>query len=124
MSKYIDVDRLRAGINQNLSEAEFFEYNDDPTIAAHFRGQVLAYSTVLEGIASLQQEQPDVDLEKEAKDCWDYVFALGWDDNSFMTMNYKEFFAFARHFYELGQKDAANKYDEIEYNRQRAEEEK
>ena len=29
----------------------------------------------------------------------------------------------ARHFYELGQKDAASKYDEIEYNRQRAEEE-
>lgn len=59
MSKYIDVDRLRAGINQNLSEAEVFEYNDDPTIAAHFRGQALAYSTVLEGIDSLQQEQPD-----------------------------------------------------------------
>ena len=45
--------------------------------------------------------QPEVDLEKEAKDCWDYVFALGWDENSLMTMNYKEFLAFARHFYEL-----------------------
>lgn len=29
----------------------------------------------------------------------------------------------AKRFFELGQKDAANKFDEIEYNRQRTEEE-
>ena len=50
-----------------------------------------------------KQEQPEVDLEKEANECWDYVFsAIGWDENSLMTMNHKEFLAFARHFYELG----------------------
>lgn len=36
---------------------------------------------------------------------------------------YDELASFAHYFFELGQKDAANKYDEIEYNRQRAEEE-
>ncbi len=51
----------------------------------------------------VQQEQPEVDLEKEANECWDYVFsAIGWDENSLMTMNHKEFLAFAHHFYELG----------------------
>lgn len=51
----------------------------------------------------VQHEQPDVDLDKEANECWDYVFsAIGWDENSLMTMNHKEFLAFARHFYELG----------------------
>ena len=33
------------------------------------------------------------------------------------------FYKIALHFYELGQKDAASKFDEIEYNRQRAEKE-
>ncbi len=41
------------------------------------------------------------DIEKEADICWDYVFsALGWDENSLMTMNHKEFLAFASHFAE------------------------
>lgn len=53
--------------------------------------------------ATKEQEHPEVDLEKEANECWDYVFsAIGWDENSLMTINHKEFLAFARHFYELG----------------------
>lgn len=43
-------------------------------------------------------------IKKDAKECWDYVFPLGWDENSMMTMNHKEFIAFAKHFYELGLK--------------------
>ena len=38
-------------------------------------------------------------------------------------MNHAGFASIARIFYKLGQKDAANKYDEIEYNCQRVEEE-
>lgn len=50
-----------------------------------------------------EQEQPEVDLEKEANECWNYVFsAIGWDENSLMLMNHKEFLAFARHFAEWG----------------------
>ena len=47
-----------------------------------------------------------VDLEKEAKECWDYVFSdVGWDENSRMDMTHKEFIAFAKHFYELGKNE-------------------
>ena len=56
------------------------------------------------------QEQPQVadaskmeEVEKETNEYWDYVFsAIGWDENSLMPINHKEFLAFARHFYELG----------------------
>lgn len=45
------------------------------------------------------------DIEKEADICWDYVFsALGWNENSLMTMNHKEFLAFASHFAEWQKK--------------------
>ena len=59
-------------------------------------------------------ERPEVDLEREAVQ---FCFDKG------LNLNPYEAKTVARHFYELGQKDAANKYDEIEYNRQRAEEE-
>lgn len=49
------------------------------------------------------------DIEREANICWDYVFsALGWDENSLMTMNYKEFLAFASHFAEWQKKKDAD----------------
>ena len=48
-------------------------------------------------------EVKEVDLEKEANEVWDYVFsALGWDENSLMPLNHKEYMAFAKHFFELG----------------------
>lgn len=52
------------------------------------------------------QESPvSDDIEKEADKCWDYVFsALGWDENSLMTMNHKKFLAFACHFAEWQKK--------------------
>ena len=43
-------------------------------------------------------------IEKDAKECWDYIFPLGYDENTILTFNYKEFIAFAKHFYELGLK--------------------
>ena len=66
-------------------------------------------------------EQPEVDLEKEFKDYMET--SEGNVLNSAGFTNKETAYALARHFFELGQKDAANKYDAIEYNRQRAEEE-
>lgn len=54
---------------------------------------------------------------------WNPRFNLGWDEHSALSMNHAGFASIARIFYKLGQKDAANKYDEIEYNCQRVEEE-
>ena len=100
--KYIDAGKLIAEIDDRLhcngafDEVGDYEWHYD-------QGMVDAYNHIKEFITSLQQEQPELDLEKEANECWDYVFsAIGWDENSLMTMNHKEFLAFARHFYELG----------------------
>lgn len=57
-------------------------------------------------MVDLEKQKKMVDLEKEAKECWDYVFSdVGWDENSRMEMTHKEFIAFAKHFYELGKLD-------------------
>lgn len=103
--KYIPAEKLIAEMER--LEALYDEALKNPAFASYESGLIAKgkhrqREDLLSLITSLQQEQPEVDLEKEAKDCWDYVFALGWDDNSFMTMNYKEFLAFASHFYELG----------------------
>jgi hypothetical protein len=34
-------------------------------------------------------------IEKDAKECWDHVFPLGYDENTILTFNYKEFIEFA-----------------------------
>ena len=60
-----------------------------------------------------EQEQPEVDLEKAALNFAEEIGVPVSDT----------FLSIARHFYERGQKNAANKFDEIEYNLQRAEEE-
>ena len=61
-----------------------------------------------------EMKQQEVDLEKEIHK---KVLELH------TAPCYDELASFAHYFIELGQKDAANKFDEIEYNRQRAEEE-
>ena len=65
------------------------------------------YETLLSFINTL--EVKEVDLEKEANECWNYVFSeLGWDKNSIMTMKHDEFMAFAKHFFELGMQQSKN----------------
>lgn len=113
MSKYIDADRIRRGVTDNMLEAEYLENHKDNAIAAHFRGQALAYATVLDGLDKLEQEQTEVDITMEI-------------DKNVMRLRtvptYDELVRFARYFFELGQRKAAEMYDEIEYNRQRAQE--
>lgn len=81
--------------------------------------------TTIEGIDSLlkavrrklQQEQPKVDLEKEV------TRFVSEDKILSRLVKYDDALLIARYFYELGLRRAAEMYDEIEYNRQRAEEE-
>lgn len=58
-------------------------------------GEYMAYESLLDFIDSLQQEQPEVDLEKEAENYW---VDAGW--SKVMTLG--KFKHIARHFYELG----------------------
>ena len=56
------------------------------------------YDFISSKISSLKDAYPSLRNKPD-----DYVFsALGWDENSLMTMDYKEFMAFAKHFFELG----------------------
>ena len=64
-----------------------------------------------------KQEQPKVDLEKEI-----IRYKVPFSDDK-EYLNETTLDSIARHFYELGLRRAAEMYDEIEYNRQRAEEE-
>lgn len=68
-------------------------------------------------------KQPEVDLEKEIEWEWVHREKQEVDLIECAEMDKETFVRFATHFYELGQKDAANKFDEIEYNRQWAQEE-
>ena len=83
----------------------------------------LAPEKMLDALDVILAEQPGVDLEKEIekewKECDPIDEGMGVET---ANIHIEAFDIIARHFYELGQKDAANKYDEIEYNRQRAQE--
>jgi len=50
----------------------------------------------------LEQEQPEVDLEKEIDAVWNPRFNLGWDEKSLLSINHSAFETIARHFYNIG----------------------
>lgn len=77
-------------------------------------------------IDSLQQERHEVDLEKEVSKWWDASFPepdFAFKKHRTHIVSNKEIMKLVSHIYELGLKRAAEMYDDIEYNRQRAEEE-
>ena len=92
--KYIDADLIR-------KEIEFAKtVYDNPNRVVHgvadaFRqdGRAAMCDDILKKINSLQQEQPEVNLEKEIERWMD----LNADSNGFYNM-----VDYARHFYELG----------------------
>ena len=109
MKKYIDADKLKAEIERRYAEYRAKMKTDDFT---YYEGMADALDLFEQYIDSLQQEQPEVDLEKAAISFGDEIGVPVSDT----------FLSIARHFYELGQRKAAEMYDEIEYNRQRAQE--
>lgn len=64
-----------------------------------------------------EKKEPPIDLEKEM-DRFFEAMPIQEHENIFEDT----YHMIARHFYELGLRRAAEMYDEIEYNRQRAEE--
>ena len=69
MTKYIDADRLRKEVRrlEKVAHKSALSCADRETRRFH-EGKDFAYQYVGAIIASLQQEQPEVDLEKEIKD--------------------------------------------------------
>lgn len=117
MNKYIDADKLIAEIERR--KYEVFPTNDGKVRACSTPDQLQygwlnALTWVHRLIASLQQEQPEVDLEKEMQEEY-YKYAI-YESGSISGEGYqleeqghyecnltrKEFKDIARHFYELG----------------------
>ena len=94
--KYIDADRLQAEIERLLKEAP--SYDDSRTYLL----EVSAF------IDSLQQEQPEVDLEKEIKDYTETLYheTFGNGQGTLDEFDWEDIVQVidetARYFYELG----------------------
>ena len=95
MSKYIDAEKLIAEIERRKKQDVTFRE----------RSILIDIETA---IASLQQEQPEVDLKKEVKSyikdnftITDEVAQIPEEDRRY-SMWEDDMRAFARHFYELG----------------------
>ena len=72
--KYIDADRLWAEIERRIYEISH-PLKDGYEVQSI--GKIEGLSELLEVIDSLQQEQPEVDLEKEIEEYFE-----GWSDDS------------------------------------------
>lgn len=100
--KYIDADKLIAEIERRLKSLHEWKtgwerrlpLSRNKTYYKNF-GKESAYDAILNTITSLQQEQPEVDLEEEVKRWKNKYGVVGMDDL---------WLDFARHFYELGQR--------------------
>jgi hypothetical protein len=103
MAKYIDADKLIAEIDDRLHcNGAFDEVGDS---SWHYdQGMVDAYKHIREVVASLQQEQSEVDFENMIK-CWIKNHVKGGDIEPYKTIKnavIKWGELVARHFYELG----------------------
>jgi hypothetical protein len=87
MTKYIDADKLKRFVKSiGLTPQKSADYND---------GRDDVKMMVLDFIDSLQQEQPEVDLEKEIEEYFpESAFYTGW--------NYDDMQEVARHFAQWG----------------------
>ncbi len=103
--KYIDADRLRAKIERRLDELnpKTGMFGDRPLRAVNPKTfpRERELEKVLDLIDSLQQEQPEVDLEKEIEEQFDRV-CDGAEHVPVANLLRPTFTRIARHFYELG----------------------
>ena len=88
--RYIDADKLIAEIERLYGIARNASYNGE------VEGEMTAYDKILNIITSLQQEQPEVDLEREI-----IKYKVPFSDDR-EYLNEQTIDAIARHFYEFG----------------------
>ena len=126
MGKYIDSEKLTESINGLMLQASQAEQlhllTKEQEVCI-----ISQLSRVLSFIDSLQKEQPKVDLNEEIERFIDAHYHTRFDEtleNGNDPLTVFDFQDIAHHFCEFGLRRAAEMYDEIEYNRQIAEEEK
>ena len=102
--KYIDAEKLIAEIERELSAHDKVDHLEAFEVGkAWNRGHRKALENIRSFINSLQQEQPEVDLEKEIDKEWENCCPIdeGMGDESALLI-VEQFHQIARHFYELG----------------------
>lgn len=96
--KYIDADKLKEEIQANLAAISF---NDD-----YQEGYEACGMSVLKFIDSLQQEQPEVELEAEIEMQWDsfnkHIVKYDDEPEDVIWLNWNSFVDVVRYFYEFG----------------------
>lgn len=105
MAKYIDAEKLIAEIKRRISSWSIREkfspvgQGKDTCIS-----RVTELSDLLSFIDSLQQEQPEVDLEKEIDACWQNWLSPSNQSSVEGVLPKSEFSMYAHHFVEWGRK--------------------
>ena len=104
MAKYIDADKLLAEIEIIRHSLEHRDVRFDQIKQIQTDTMSEFCKMMKETIDSLQQEQPEVDLEKEIEFAipQPYSFLELGTFNAESVYSREQMVAFARHFYELG----------------------
>ena len=82
-------------------------------------GYFTGIDTIAQFIDTLESEKP-INQERLDENIKHYIEDCGWEKDSTIPVSFVR--QIASHFYDLGCRRTAEKYDEIEYNRQRAKE--
>lgn len=100
MSKYIDAEKLKVEVERRkekwLAASRLIKKGKDKAMYA--AGKSSAYTEFFSLITSLQQEQPEVDINKEIEKWFD-LMGDAWENGEWSTNDIR---STARHFYELG----------------------
>ena len=81
--------------------------------------EITEYDKILSFLSTIKSEKP-INQERLDENIKHYIEDCGWEKDSTIPVSFVR--QIASHFYDLGCRRTAEKYDEIEYNRQRAEE--
>lgn len=105
--KYIDAERQRAFLQKKLEsyKSKMVDPSKYPIDHIDLMAFLASeYQALIIQLDSLQQEQPEVDLEKEIETNIRLLNGLHTleDNKSWYKGRYEELKEFARHFYELG----------------------
>ncbi len=100
MSKYIDAEKLIAEIERRINIKENLTQHPEMSDMKESLYDIIgAFQSIKSFIISLQQEQPEVDLEKEITK---WIDSGDITDTRFNDYDDSDIERTARHFYELG----------------------
>lgn len=119
--KYIDAEPLLKEINHIEEEARKVRVSGTDKEAIGADGKIKLSLKLKSIIDSLLMERQKADLENEIEQCWQSWLSPSNQPSVEGVLPKSEFSMYARHFFELGIRRAAEMYDEIEYNRQKEE---